>query len=136
MNAPDEKPISPEEVKVKPEAPVTPPRYNLDRDFLERICLITQVRGSGPGGQHRNKAFTGVRLKHPPSGAVVTATERRSFHQNRDIAFERLIERLLGLMRRKKPRRPTRVPKGLKKRRLENKKRRGEVKKTRGKVDF
>ena len=31
----------------------------------------------GPGGQHRNKTETGVRLHHGPSGVIITATERR-----------------------------------------------------------
>ena len=35
-------------------APKQPVRYDLSRDALERDSLITAVRGSGPGGQHRN----------------------------------------------------------------------------------
>ena len=114
----------------------TVPVYDLDRETLERVCEITQVRGSGPGGQHRNKAYTGVRLHHIPSGIVLTATERRSFQQNRDIAFERLVKRLAGLMKRDKPRKATKVPRGVHRRRLDKKKRRGEVKKNRSKVDW
>ena len=33
---------------------------------------------SGPGGQHRNRTESGVRLTHRPTGIVVLATERRS----------------------------------------------------------
>lgn len=47
-------------------------------------------RASGPGGQHRNKTDSGVRLTHLPSGVVVTATEDRSQHRNRAAAWERL----------------------------------------------
>jgi ribosome-associated protein len=47
---------------------------------------------SGPGGQHRNKTETGVRLTHRPTALTVTATERRSQLQNRGAALERLRE--------------------------------------------
>src|SRR3990170_3122051 len=43
---------------------------------------------SGPGGQHRNKTESGVRLAHDATGIVVTATERRSQSQNRAAALE------------------------------------------------
>jgi len=47
-------------------------------------------RASGPGGQHRNKTESAIRLTHRPTGVVVTATERRSQHENRRRAVERL----------------------------------------------
>ncbi len=112
-----------------------PPVFDLDMEALERICTVSQIRGSGPGGQHRNKAYTGVRLFHPPSGLVVTATERRSFQQNRANAFERLIERLQNLMHRDKPRKETRIPRAVKRKRLENKKKRADTKKARGRIE-
>ena len=51
---------------------------------------ITHIRGHGPGGQHRNKVSTGVRIVHNDSGAVGEATDSRSQHQNLYAALERL----------------------------------------------
>jgi len=50
------------------------------------------IRGSGPGGQHRNKVATGVRLRHRASGAVGEATNSKSRLQNQAEAFRRLRE--------------------------------------------
>ena len=96
-------------------------QYPTDRDSLERDCDIDFFIASGPGGQHRNKVETGVRLVHRPSGIMVTATERRSQHANREAAFERMEARLLDLQRVIEPRRPTRPTKASRVRRLEAK---------------
>lgn len=50
---------------------------------------ITHIKGSGPGGQHRNKTSTGVRMRHKASGAVAEATDDRSQHVNKVNAFKR-----------------------------------------------
>jgi protein subunit release factor B len=65
-----------------------------ERAQLERDTDIEFFVAGGPGGQHRNKVATGVRLRHRPSGLVVAATERRSQAANREVAFERLADRL------------------------------------------
>ena len=54
------------------------------------------VRGSGPGGQHRNKVATGVRATHLPSGVTVVATDSRSQQANRAEAIRRIETQLAG----------------------------------------
>ena len=53
---------------------------------------ITWYSGKGAGGQHRNKHQNCCRIKHPDSGAIVTASEQRSRDQNLKVAFKRLTE--------------------------------------------
>ena len=53
-------------------------------------CQVTRTRGSGPGGQHRNKVETAIVVKHEPSGAVGQASEKRSQQANKEVAIARL----------------------------------------------
>lgn len=103
-------------------------RHATDRESLERDSDMEFLRASGPGGQNRNKVETGVRLTHRPSGIVVTATERRAQFQNRELAFERLHDRLEELNNPPEPRVPTKVPHTEKYKRLEEKRKRSEKK--------
>ncbi|HET7825994.1 MAG TPA: peptide chain release factor-like protein [Anaeromyxobacter sp.] len=91
-------------------------------------CDETFFMVGGPGGQHRNKTESGVRLVHRPTSAHVTATERRSQARNRAAALARLRSRLEALARRPKPRRATEPTRASRERRLREKKRRGERK--------
>lgn len=106
-------------------------KYETDREALERDSEMEFFVAGGPGGQHRNKVETGVRLTHRPSGLVVQATERRSQSANRDAAFERLAEKLIEMQKVRKPRRATRPSAGAKAARLEGKKRKSEIKQSR-----
>ncbi len=110
--------------------------YAGDRASLERDCSVEFFIASGPGGQHRNKVETGVRLVHRPSGIMVTATERRSQYANREMAFERMAERLLAAQRRRVPRVPTRPTTGSRERRLEAKRRTAQNKQRRTTVTY
>ncbi|GHO83354.1 peptide chain release factor family protein [Dictyobacter formicarum] len=107
--------------------------YPTDRESLERDCDLEFFIGSGPGGQHRNKVESGVRLTHRPTGLVVTATERRSQHTNRDIAFERMAQRLQELQRPRISRKATRPTAASRERRLEVKRLRSHRKQLRSK---
>ncbi|GMH09683.1 hypothetical protein Nepgr_011524 [Nepenthes gracilis] len=53
-------------------------------------CEMETFKASGPGGQHRNKRESAVRLKHLPTGIIAQAVEDRSQHKNRASALSRL----------------------------------------------
>ena len=105
----------------------------------------------GPGGQHVNTSNTRAEVVFDAAGSpslpdwarerivarlgpTVTAVagERRSQVRNRELALERLADRLREALRVQATRRPTRPSKASQRRRLEEKKRRGEVKRRRG----
>lgn len=111
------------------------------------------TRAGGPGGQHVNTTATAVQLRfdaahsrslpdavrsrllqlRDPSitadGVVLVLSQRhRSQARNRAAARARLAELVKRAARPPKKRRRTRVPRGSKKRRLENKKKHGRTK--------
>ncbi len=72
-----------------------------------------------------------MRLVHRPSGITVTATERRSQHANREVAYARLAERIEQAQRPVTPRKPTRPSATVRERRLESKRRTSAIKRLR-----
>jgi len=114
--------------------PQRPPPYALDRETLEREVEVQAFRASGAGGQHVNRTESALRLVHPPSGVVVIAQDSRSQHRNREVAFERLRERLARLNHVPKKRVATRPTASSKKRRIEGKKLIAKTKRLRGRV--
>lgn len=76
----------------------------LEPDRLLKDCRIERTRASGPGGQHRNKVETAVRLTHTPTGITAMAGERRSQERNRAVAVFRLRMNLALAVREAWPR--------------------------------
>jgi ribosome-associated protein len=128
-----------------------------DRLRVSSSCVIGldelewRFTGSGgPGGQHANTANTRVEVRFDaaasPSlgprqkariverlGPVVraVAADTRSQHRNRELALQRLRDRLAGALRVERPRVPTRVSRAAKERRLQDKRHRSERKRGR-----
>jgi ribosome-associated protein len=109
---------------------------------LEEIELRAS-RSSGPGGQHANVTASRIEavfdveasealdeeqrdLLRRRLGDRVTAVaqDARSQARNRELALERLREKLAEGLRRPKPRRPTKPSRAARERRLEDKRRR------------
>ena len=103
-----------------------------DEDLL-RECEVETFRSSGPGGQHVNKTESAVRLRHMPSGIVVTSQKERSQHRNKALCLQRLRKKIAQLNYRPAKRIPTRVPRSAKNRTLQEKARRSQIKRLRSK---
>ena len=103
-----------------------------DDETLLKECDVVPFRASGPGGQHRNKTLTAVRLLHRPSGVVVIGRRERSLTRNLQDAVGRLRLKLEKLLIEPKKRRPTKPRKAAVEKRLEIKKERGRRKAERG----
>lgn len=93
--------------------------------------LVTYVRSGGPGGQHKNKRLTGVRIKHLPTGIGVSAVERRMRSVNEKVAMERLTLRLEDYSHVPAERHQTKPSKASKEQRLSGKRARSQTKKLR-----
>ena len=57
-------------------------------------------RSSGAGGQHINKTSSAVRLKHIPTGIVVSCQTQRSQFQNKDYCMKMLHAKLVEIKER------------------------------------
>jgi hypothetical protein len=64
--------------------------HSLTDEELFAQCEFDRYRASGPGGQKRNKTDSAVRLRHRPTGLLVTAADSRSQHDNRARAIKRM----------------------------------------------
>ena len=67
-----------------------------DADPDDKDLMVTYYKSSGPGGQKKNKTESAVRIKHLPTGIIVTACESRSQSDNRERARQRLREPVSG----------------------------------------
>lgn len=128
--------------------PVTPTLSLDERDIEERF-----VRASGPGGQNVNKVSSAVELRFRVEGfsalpedvvmrlkrlagrrltqdgeIIIQAVSHRDQQRNRADALARLVALVERAAERPKVRRPTRIPRAQKLKRLEHKVRRGDIK--------
>jgi len=111
-------------------------------------------RSSGPGGQHANVTASRIEAVFDveASGALsdqqrtlllrklgprvtAIAQDARSQARNRELALERLRERLAVGLRRRKRRRPTKPPRAARERRLQEKRQTSERKRERRRPD-
>jgi len=97
---------------------------------------IGYFKSSGPGGQHKNKRFTAVRVVHLPTQISATCSEERSQAVNKKIALFRLSEKLRLLSKKRKPRIPVSIPQNIRQNILEAKKKNSQKKKLRQKIKF
>ena len=118
------------------------------------------IRSSGPGGQHVNKAATGVQLRFDAAGSpslpevvrgrllrlargrltdegvvIIEAKRYRSQDRNRKDALDRLVRLIQSAAAPPRSRKKTRTPQASRRRRLEDKHKRGETKRMRRRVD-
>ncbi|MDD4910093.1 MAG: peptide chain release factor-like protein [Candidatus Omnitrophica bacterium] len=102
--------------------------------LYDKDLRVEFYKSGGPGGQHKNKRQTAVRITHLPTGISAVAAEERSQAQNRNMAIARLRGKLKALISKRKPRIPTRTPAAVKQRVKQRKILRSEKKKSRAKV--
>jgi ribosome-associated protein len=117
------------------------------------------VHASGPGGQNVNKVATAVQLRFDAAGSpslppdvkdrlntlagsrmtkegvlIIDARRFRTREKNREDALNRLVDLIRRAAVPPRPRRPTRIPLGVKEDRLENKHRKAQKKEGRAAV--
>jgi peptide chain release factor 1 len=67
----------------------------------EKDIELRFTKGSGPGGQRKNKVETCVIAKHLPTGMEIRCDTERSQHQNRALALELLYSKVLDYQTKK-----------------------------------
>jgi len=134
-------------------------RVTPEISLSEEELVETFIRAPGPGGQNVNKVASAVQLRFDTAVStslpksifprlkelagrrmtrggviVIRASRFRSQERNRQDARDRLVAMICEAATPPKRRRPTRVPAGLRRERLETKRRRSQTKKGRGRV--
>jgi ribosome-associated protein len=126
------------------------PEVTIPLDEIE----LRASRSSGPGGQHANVTASRIEavfdveassalseeqrallLRKLGPRVTAIAQDARSQARNRELALERLRERLAVGLRRRKRRRPTKPPRAARERRLQEKRRTSERKRERRRPD-
>lgn len=94
-------------------------------------CDVETFRAGGPGGQHQNVTESAVRLRHRPTGLVVTCRAQRSQHLNKRDALRRLRIKLRKLDEQQAERLATTPSRRARERRVSVKRARGVAKRLR-----
>ena len=127
-------------------------QISIDDDELDFVA----TRSSGPGGQNVNKVATRITLRFDLAGSPSLAPEHkerigerlatriskagvlrvssqrhRTQKANREAAVERFVELVRDALEVRPKRRPTRAPRSVDRRRLEDKRRRARLKRER-----
>jgi ribosome-associated protein len=131
-----------------------PMRVNRDLALPLDELVVRASRSSGPGGQHANvtasriEAVFDVRASQTLTDAqrerllarcgprvVAVAQDARSQARNRELAFERLRERIARALAVRRPRHATKPTRAARTKRLDAKRRQGERKQDRRRPD-
>ena len=133
----------------------------MDKDDIIHELDFKAVRSSGAGGQNVNKVASKVVLSFnlPASGAltdeekllaetrlgskltnnkvlIMQCDEDRSQLRNKDIVTKRFLALMENALKVEKPRKPTKIPRAVIKKRIEGKRRQAEKKQSRRRPDF
>lgn len=74
------------------------PKQNYKIHVEEKDLRIDFFKSTGPGGQHKNKTLSAVRIVHIPTGVIVTSSAERSQLDNKKYAYEQLYYKLAEIM--------------------------------------